>query len=287
MVWPDGLGVLLSSFTRCLGVSPVSFRGGSGVPPSPVHVFRDHGICKEPECTSSPLHDVHQELFGLSPLNQRLSSGDDPLFPCRICVSQLPPGFPIALCSLLLRQHTLSSAQQWLCCWEDCLPKEHWTSVGKHLGAISSTCYLESGSWNRVGRNKADSVLSLINDCWDRAAGAGLARRYRGVTSGQECAARLWGFCCAGLNKSPAPCCSFRCFSPSYPLLQVGWRGVAETPAPESRRDDWWGSSSWRVLVCSWHPSGGIFLPLVCRLLLDHHLMAVLGFRIHLLLEPG
>jgi len=28
--------------------------------------------------------------------------------------------------------------------------------VGKHLVAISSTCYLESGSRNRVGRNKAE-----------------------------------------------------------------------------------------------------------------------------------
>lgn len=198
VVWPGGLGVHLSSFTRCLGVPPNSFTGDSGVPPSPVHVFRDHGAHKEPECTSSPLHDVRQELFGLPPVNQRLSSGDDPLFPCRICVSQLPPGFPIALCSLPLWQGTFSSAQQCLCCWEDCLPKERWTPVGKHLGAISSTCYLESGSWNRVGRNKADSVLSLINDCWDRGAGAGLARRYRSVTSGQECTARLQGFVVQG-----------------------------------------------------------------------------------------
>lgn len=228
VVWPSGLWVVLSSFTRCLGV-----------PPTPVHVFRDHGVHKEPECTSSPLHDVGQELFGLPPVNQRLSSGDDPLFPCRICVSQLPPGFPTALCSLPLWQGTLSSAQQWLCCWEDGLPKERWTPVGKHLGAISSTCYLESGSWNRVGRNKADSVLSLINDCWDRGAGAGLTRRYRSVTSGQECAARLWGFCCAGLRESPAPCC---CLPPPIPCSGVG--SVAETPAPESRRDGGGGPSA-------------------------------------------
>lgn len=93
--------------------------------------------------------------------------------------------------------------------------------MGKHLGAISSTCYLESGSWNRVGRNKADSVLSLINDCWDQGAGAGLARRYRGVTSGQECAAGLWGFCCAGLRESPAPCCCFSMLFP-FPSLALG-----------------------------------------------------------------
>lgn len=104
---------------------------------------------------------------------------------------------------------------------EACPPKERWTPVGKHLGAISSTCYLESGSWNRVGRNKADSVLSLINDCWDRGAGAGLARRYRGVTSGQECAAWLWGFCCAGLRESPAPCCCFPVLYP-FPSLALG-----------------------------------------------------------------
>lgn len=113
-------------------------------------------------------------------------------------VSQLPLGFSIALCLLPLWQGTFSLAQQWLCCWEDSLPKERWTPVGKHLGAISSTCYLESGSWNRVGRNKADSVLSLINDCWDRGAGAGLTRRYHGVTSGQECTAGCGAFVVQG-----------------------------------------------------------------------------------------
>lgn len=94
--------------------------------------------------------------------------------------------------------------------------------MGKHLGAISSTCYLESGSWNRVGRNKADSVLSLINDCWDRGAGARVARRYRGVTSGQECTARLRSFCCAGLRESPAPCCCFLMLFP-FPSFALGW----------------------------------------------------------------
>lgn len=147
-------------------------------------------------------------------------------------VSQLPPGFPIALCSLPLWRGTFSSAQQWLCCWEDCLPKERWTPVGKHLGAISSTCYLESGSWNRVGRNKADSVLSLINDCWDRGAGAGLTRCYHGVTSGQECA----GLLLCGAEGEPS---SLLLFPDAFPLPIPcsGSGSVAGTPAPESRGD--------------------------------------------------
>lgn len=179
------------------------------------------------------------------------------------CVSQLPPGFPVALCSLPLWQHTLSSAQRWPCCWEACLPKERWTPVGKHLGAISSTCYLESGSWNRVGRNKADSILSLINDCWDRGAGAGLARRYRGVTSGQECAARLQGFCCAGLRESPAPCCCFPMLFP-FPSLALGWVVWQRILLRQAGGGWWqWSSYSWRELVRSRHPSGRVFLPLV------------------------
>lgn len=58
VMWLSGLEVILSSFTRGLGVPPNCFSGASGVPPSPVHVFRDHEVHKEPEGTSSPLHDV-------------------------------------------------------------------------------------------------------------------------------------------------------------------------------------------------------------------------------------
>lgn len=141
------------------------------------------------------------------------------MFPCRICA----PASPWLSHSFVLPMagHPVLSAAMAVLL-EACLPKERWTPLGKHLGAISSTCYLESGSWNRVGRNKADSVLSLINDCWDRGAGAGLAWRYRGVTSGQECAARLRGFCCAGLRESPAPCCFFPMLFP-FPSLALVW----------------------------------------------------------------
>lgn len=230
---------------------------------------------KELECTSSPSHDVFQELFGLSPINQRLSSGDDPLFPCRICLSQLPPSFPIALCSLPLRQCTLSLAQHWPHCWEACLPKERWTPVGKHLGAISSTCYLESGSWSRVGRNKADSVLSLINDCWDQGAGAGLARAIAASHLGRNARPGLWGFCCAGLRRAQLLAAVSQCFSPSHPLLWVGWCGTESC----SREQEGWWCCLWRGLVQSWHPSGGVFLPLVACLLLGHQLKAVLELR--------
>lgn len=154
--------------------------------------------------------------------------------------------------------------------------------MGKHLGAISSTCYLESGSWNRVGRNKADSVLSLINDCWDQGAGAGLARRYRGVTSGQECAAGLWGFCCAGLRESPAPCCCFSMLFP-FPSLALGrvvWQRILFQRAGGMVV---LSSCLWRRLVQSRHSLGGVFLPLVGCLLLDHQLRA-LG---DLLLNPA
>lgn len=145
--------------------------------------------------------------------------------------------------------------------------------MGKHLGAISSTCYLESGSWNRVGRSKADSVLSLINDCWDR--GAGLAPRYRGVTSGQECAARLRGFCCAGLRESPAPCC---CFPMLFPFLSLalGWV-VWQRILLRRAGGGWWSWSSclWRGLVHSLASFGmGFLAPCV-----DHQLMAVPELR--------
>lgn len=73
---------------------PNRLHWGLRVSPSPVHVFRDHRGPKELERTSSPLHDVHQERFGLLPVNQRLSSGDDPLFPCWIVCPSFPPAFP-------------------------------------------------------------------------------------------------------------------------------------------------------------------------------------------------
>lgn len=247
LVQPAGLGVPLSSFTRCLGVPSNGFSGCSGVPPNTVHVFRIMGVAKSRSARVVPRTMSVRSCLDC-PRKQRLSSGDDPLFPCRICVSQLPPGSPIALCSLLLRQGTLSSAQRWPRCWEACLPEKRWTLVGKHLGAISSTCYLESGSWNRVGRNKADSILSLINDCWDRGAGAGLARRYHGVTSGQECTARLWGFCCAGLRDSPAPCCCVPMLFPFHPLRWDGWC-CRESCSGEQEGGWWWSFCLWTGLV--------------------------------------
>lgn len=57
---------------------------------------------------------------------------------------------------------TPSSQQQRHRCSEANLPEERRSPVGKHLVAISSTCYLESGSRNRVGRNKAE-IHSVSN----------------------------------------------------------------------------------------------------------------------------
>lgn len=57
---------------------------------------------------------------------------------------------------------TPSLQQQRHRCSEANLPEERRSPVGKHLVAISSTCYLESGSRNRVGRNKAE-IHSVSN----------------------------------------------------------------------------------------------------------------------------
>lgn len=63
--------------------------------------------------------------------------------PCSVQDFWAPPApwLTVAPRSLSPRQVTPASAERWRCCWEAALPEKRWGPVGKHLVAISSTCY--------------------------------------------------------------------------------------------------------------------------------------------------